>query len=66
MKTELRRTKRDGNHSLLESIEAPSVAHSSAYVGRVTMLIGKKHILQMDKETAEWLGRALIESASKA
>lgn len=63
--TTLRRIKKDGSHAILET-KTPSVHTSTAYAGRVSMLIGDKHILRLTKEDAAWLGDQLTKAAQKA
>lgn len=60
--TTLRRQRRDGEHEILETA-TPQVLTSSIYPDRVTLLIGKKHILRLSKEDAAWLGEHLTKAA---
>lgn len=63
--TTLRRLKKDGSHAIIET-KTPSIHTSTAYAGRVSMMIGDKHILRLTKEDAAWLGEQLTKAAAKA
>ena len=64
MKTELRRMRRDGEHDIIEE-GTPQVHTTSVYPDRITIFIGKRHMLRMSKADAAWLAEQLTIASSK-